>query len=212
VIIRSFWKRLLEDALASAPIVWLAGVRRAGKTVHCQSLPNIDYFDCELPGARKKMEDPERFLGGLAGRRIVIDEIHRLPNPSELLKIAADHFPGVRIVATGSSSLGASRKFKDTLTGRKKDLWLTPMNLRDLSDFGGAELDVRMLRGGLPPFSRMHRHRSDPTRTGSMPSGQRTSSSSSGWSAGRHSCDSPSCSSRRAEVCSRQRASPSPAK
>jgi len=152
VIIRSFWKRLLEDTLASTPIVWLAGVRRAGKTVLCQSLPNIDYFDCELPSARKKMEDPERFLGGLAGRRIVIDEIHRLPNPSELLKIAADHFPGVRIVATGSSSLGASRKFEDTLTGRKKDLWLTPINLRDLSDFGGADLDVRMLRGGLPPL------------------------------------------------------------
>jgi hypothetical protein len=26
------------------------------------------------------------------------------------------------------------------------------MNLRDLSEFGGTDLDVRMLRGGLPPF------------------------------------------------------------
>ena len=82
----------------------------------------------------------------------MLDEIHRLANPSELLKIAADHFPRVRIIATGSSSLGASRKFRDTLAGRKVDLWLTPMNLRDLSDFGGTDLDAHMLRGGLPSF------------------------------------------------------------
>jgi hypothetical protein len=98
------------------------------------------------------MEDPERFLRGLPNKRIVLDEIHRLANPSELLKIAADHFPDVRIVATGSSSLGASRKFRDTLTGRKSDIWLTPMNFRDLADFGGKDLDVRMHKGGLPPF------------------------------------------------------------
>ena len=100
------------------------------------------------------MDDPEHFLGGLVGKRVVLDEIHRLANPSELLKIAADHFPEVRVVATGSSSLGASRKFRDTLAGRKVDIWLTPMTLRDVSDFGGRNLDVRMIRGGLPPMFR----------------------------------------------------------
>jgi predicted AAA+ superfamily ATPase len=149
---RSFWLRLLEESLQSHPIVWLAGVRRAGKTVLCQDLPAAEYFDCELPSVRRSMEDPERFLGGLAHRRVILDEIHRLANPSELLKIAADHYPTVRIVATGSSSLGASQKFRDTLTGRKKDIWLTPMNLPDASDFGQTDPEVRMVRGGLPPF------------------------------------------------------------
>jgi hypothetical protein len=54
------------------------------------------------------MLDPQGFLDGLPGKRIVPDEIHRLQNPSELLKIAADRYPRTRIVATGSSTLGAS--------------------------------------------------------------------------------------------------------
>jgi hypothetical protein len=66
-------------------------------------LPDIEYFDCELPRVRRMMEDPEDFLDGLRGRRIVLDEIHRLPNPSEMLKIAADHYPRTRVIATGSS-------------------------------------------------------------------------------------------------------------
>ncbi len=98
------------------------------------------------------MADPEAFLGGLKGHRVVLDEIHRLANPSELLKIGADHYPHTPILATGSSTLGASSKFRDTLTGRKRDLWLTPMNSYDLRDFGKEDLVHRFLRGGLPPF------------------------------------------------------------
>ena len=98
------------------------------------------------------MEDPEAFLGGLRGKRVALDEVHRLPNPSELLKIAADHFPTVRILATGSSTLGASRRFRDTLAGRKTELWLTPMIEADLADFGDTDLPHRLLYGGLPPF------------------------------------------------------------
>jgi hypothetical protein len=98
------------------------------------------------------LEDPQAFLEGLRGRRIVLDEIHRLDNPSELLKIAADHYPQCRVLATGSSTLGASTKFRDTLAGRKRDLWLTPMCLADLKDANRPDLRHRFLQGGLPPF------------------------------------------------------------
>ena len=133
-------------------MLWLAGVRRAGKTSLCQSLDRVEYFDCELPRTRRSMEDPEAFLGGLRGKRVVLDEIHRLANPSELLKIAADHFPDTPVLATGSSTLEATAKFRDTLTGRRETVWLTPMIAADLRDFGHGELGRRLLRGGLPPF------------------------------------------------------------
>ena len=71
---------------------------------------------------------------------------------SELLKIAAGHYCDVPIVATGSSTLGAARKFRDTLTGRKRDIWLTPMCLPDLHHAKQTDLQRRFLRGGLPPF------------------------------------------------------------
>lgn len=149
---RQFWLQRIEQQWSRRSILWLRGVRRAGKTSLSQSLPDVEYFDCELPRVRRAMEDPESFLHGLRGKRVVLDEVHRLPNPSELLKIAADHFPKVHILATGSSTLGASSRFRDTLAGRKTELWLTPMIEADLADFGDTDLPHRLLHGGLPPF------------------------------------------------------------
>lgn len=149
---RQFWQKRIEELWKHKSIIWLSGVRRAGKTFLSKSLPNVEYFDCELPRTRRMMDDPEAFLESLEGKRVVLDEIHRLSNPSQLLKIAADHYPKINILATGSSTLGASAKFKDTLTGRKRELWLTPINLDDLADFNSPKLSHRFLYGGLPPF------------------------------------------------------------
>ena len=143
---------MVERAWKQRSVVWLAGVRRVGKTFLCRDLPEVEYFDCELPRIRRMMLDPEDFLDTMRGKRIVLDEIHRLRNPSELLKIAADHYPHTKIVATGSSTLGASRKFRDTLAGRKRDLWLTPLCLPDMDDAERPNLKHRFLRGGLPGF------------------------------------------------------------
>ena len=133
-------------------MLWLAGVRRVGKTCLCLSLPKIEYFDCELPRTRRQMEDPESFLETYKSKRIVLDEIHRLANPSEILKIAADYYPDIKVIATGSSTLGASTRFKDTLTGRKLEIWLPPMISDDMSTFGISKIEYRLYRGGLPPF------------------------------------------------------------
>jgi predicted AAA+ superfamily ATPase len=150
--IRPFWLEKIEKAWKSHTVAWLSGVRRIGKTVLCQSLDDVEYFDCELPRTRRLLDDAEAFLDARHGKRVVLDEIHRLHNPSELLKIAADHYKDVYIVATGSSTLGASTKFRDTLAGRKTEIWLTPMTLEDLEASGKTNLPHRFLHGGLPPF------------------------------------------------------------
>jgi hypothetical protein len=152
LIQRQFWQDLIERAWTQRNIIWLMGIRRVGKTSLCQSLENVDYFDCERPLTRQQVEDTESFLALQKGKRIVLDEIHRLDNPSELLKIAADHYPEVRIIATGSSTLGASAKFKDTLTGRKKEIWLSPLFLEEMEVFGNTNIQQRFLFGGLPSF------------------------------------------------------------
>jgi len=45
--------------------------------------------------------------------------IHQLRDSARLLKIGADLFPSLKILATGSSTLAASNKFSDSLTGRQ---------------------------------------------------------------------------------------------
>ncbi len=152
MVVRTFWHAKIADAWRRRSVVWLMGVRRVGKSVLCQTLPDIRYYDCELPRVRRQLEDPQAFLEGHRRQRVVLDEMHRLLNPAELLKIAADHFPETRVLATGSSTLGASARFRDTLAGRKEEVWLTPMVLADLADFRNQDLRHRLLRGGLPPF------------------------------------------------------------
>lgn len=150
--LRQYWLDRIEEGWKHRSVLWLSGVRRVGKTTLCQSLGKVEYFDCELPRVRRLLEDPEAFLGDMRRKQLVLDEIHRLDNPSQLLKIAADHYKDVRIIATGSSTLGASAKFRDTLAGRKTELWLTPMAGPDLDAFGKKSLPHRFLHGGLPPF------------------------------------------------------------
>ncbi len=152
IIQRPFWKHLIEAAWQEKNIIWLMGVRRVGKTSLCHSFEGIEYFDCERPRVRQLFADPEGFLEGQRGKRIALDEIHRLDNPSELLKLAADHYPEVKIIATGSSTLGASAKFTDTLTGRKREIWLTPMLLHEMAAFGNEDIRHRFLFGGFPSF------------------------------------------------------------
>lgn len=150
--IRTAWQQRIEAGWSNRSVLWLMGVRRTGKTMLCQSLPDIEYFDLELPSVRRRLSDPEAFLSGFqAGSRIALDEIHRLDNPAELLKIAADHFPKLRVLATGSSTLGASARFRDTLAGRKQEIWLTPMTLADVAAARGTLLQ-RLANGGLPPL------------------------------------------------------------
>lgn len=148
---RPFWVDRIEGAWERRSLVWLVGIRRSGKTVLCRSLDDVEYLDCELPSVRRAFVDPESFLRSVRGKRIVLDEVHRLPDPSELLKIAADYFPDVRLLATGSSTLQATAKFRDSLTGRKEEVWLTPMIEFDREQAGGTLIE-RLGRGGLPEF------------------------------------------------------------
>jgi uncharacterized protein len=148
---RPWWLARIEHAWRRRSLIWLFGVRRVGKTVLCHALEDAEYLDCELPSVRRSLADPEGFLRSVHGKRIVLDEVHRLSDPSEILKIAADHFPDVKVVATGSSTLQATGKFRDSLTGRKEEIWLTPMIEADRASAGGT-MTERLARGGLPSF------------------------------------------------------------
>ena len=152
VVIRPFWQNLIEEAWKKRSVIWLMGIRRVGKTSLCRSLSDIVYFDCESAQVRSQFDYYEDLLNSYRGKRLVIDEIHRLDRPSEVLKVAADHYPDIKIIATGSSTLGTNAKFKDTLTGRKTNIWLSPMLLNELELFGDTNLQHRFLAGGLPAF------------------------------------------------------------
>jgi predicted AAA+ superfamily ATPase len=149
---RSLWLDKINQAWRKRSIVWLSGVRRVGKTTLAQMLPDAHYINCDLPSSRRRLADPEAFFESAPqGSPIIFDEVHRVDDPSQLLKIASDEYPTLRILATGSSTLAATQKFRDSLTGRKAAIYLSPVLWEECQDsFGVIDLDRRLLHGGLP--------------------------------------------------------------
>ena len=135
---RPFWIDRIEAAWKEAPIAWLSGVRRSGKTTLALSLgeERVHHVNCDLPIAEDMVHDPALFYRHCPKPVVVFDEIHQLRDPSRVLKIGADMFPRLRILATGSSTLAASKKFRDTLTGRKRQVHLLPVLGSELAAFG----------------------------------------------------------------------------
>jgi predicted AAA+ superfamily ATPase len=107
------------------------------------------YINCDLPSVEEMVRDPEVFFRGCAKPIVAFDEVHQLRDPARVLKIGADRFPTLKILATGSSTLAASKKFRDALTGRKRLVHLTPVTWDELPAFG-VTLPQRLFHGGLP--------------------------------------------------------------
>jgi predicted AAA+ superfamily ATPase len=152
MIERPFWTERIQQAWKERPIVWLSGVRRSGKTTLAKMFHKAVYLNCDLPSVGRRLVDPESFYDSLdKGAVVIFDEIHRLEDPSRLLKIAADAYPHLKILAAGSSTLAATKKFRDSLTGRKHMIYLSPVLWSECIDaFNIKELDRRLLHGGLP--------------------------------------------------------------
>jgi predicted AAA+ superfamily ATPase len=149
---RPLWIEKVRMLWKQRSIVWLSGVRRIGKTFICKQIPNARYLNCDLPSIQRQLADPEFFLEQQdPADPIILDEIHRSTDPSLILKIAADEYPDIRILATGSSTLQATKKFRDSLAGRKHSIHLVPVLWRECdSSFGIKKLDLRLLNGGFP--------------------------------------------------------------
>lgn len=113
-------------------------------------MPDAVLLNCDLPSTVRRLADPERFLASVEQPVVIFDEIHRLADPSLVLKIAADEYPHLKILATGSSTLAATQKFRDSLTGRKRSVHLLPVLAQELGAFGVSDLQKRFLHGGLP--------------------------------------------------------------
>jgi hypothetical protein len=151
MIERPLWNERLAAAWKQVSIVWLTGPRRVGKTVLARSIPDAEFLNCDLPSAAERLRDPESFYRSVRKPVVIFDEVHQLSDPSRLLKIGADGFPRLKILATGSSTLAATQKFRDSLAGRKRVVELVPVLHEELPAFGVADVRERLLRGGLPP-------------------------------------------------------------
>lgn len=86
-------------------------MRRCGKTTLAERLgpDRAFYVNCDLSKSEEMVRDPVVFYRSCTKPVVVFDEVHQLADPGRVLKIGADTFPQLKILATGSSTLAASK-------------------------------------------------------------------------------------------------------
>lgn len=57
------------------------------------------YLNCDSPRVSHLLADPESVYDGITSKYVVFDEIHQLANPAQVLKIGADVYKNLRILA-----------------------------------------------------------------------------------------------------------------
>jgi hypothetical protein len=142
----------ISGFLARHPVVGIVGARQVGKTTLATALAQAQpaattRFDLENPVDLARLHDPMLALGGLSGL-VVIDEVQRLPDVYNVLRVLADRAgTPARFLILGSASPELLRQSAESLAGR-----IIYHELRGFSfaDSGVGELDRRWLRGGFP--------------------------------------------------------------
>ena len=138
-------KKILEW-LEEHEIILILGSRRVGKTTLLKHILSsqvhkpyyyIDFEDINLRNiANSGVENFVNFLQlngiDLSEKSIIgLDEIQKVNDPSNLLKMLHDHYPKLKLIVTGSSSIDINKKFTDSLAGRKVTFILNAFNFRE---------------------------------------------------------------------------------
>lgn len=138
-------KRIIQDqiekSLFKGKIVVIYGARQVGKTTLVREIlrkfpQKSEYFNCDEPDIREAFSEKtsteiKSFIGNK--KIVVLDEAQRVKNIGLTLKLIADNFPEIQVIATGSSSFDLSNEIAEPLTGRKIEFQLYPFSLEELS-------------------------------------------------------------------------------
>lgn len=127
-------------------VVLVLGPRQSGKTTVLLSLrqfceaekKRVVYLNCDLDEDKAAIDSTaktilDKILKGVD--YLLVDEAQRMTNPGLTFKIIYDNFPGVMVVATGSSSFELKNKMSDAMTGRYVDFMLYPLALSEIENF-----------------------------------------------------------------------------
>lgn len=152
MIIKREIQKLIKKSLFKGKIVIIYGARQVGKTTLVKEImkdypKNSEYYNCDEIDIRQALTDKTstELKTFFAGKKLaVLDEAQRIKNVGLTLKIIADSFPDIQIIATGSSSFDLSNEIAEPLTGRKFEFYLYPFSLQEVKKIY-SDLELKRL-------------------------------------------------------------------
>ena len=153
----------IEQFLHPNKALVLFGPRQVGKTTLMEDYLNVtslkskkvtgdDIMIHQVLGSQN-LHEIQSFCQGYD--LIAIDEAQKIPNIGISIKLMVDQIPGIRVMATGSSSFELAGQVGEPLTGRKTQLFLYPVSQMELLNlFNRFELKQKLsdylIYGGYP--------------------------------------------------------------
>ena len=164
-IIARFIQKNIEKSLFQGKVIIIYGARQVGKTTLVKEIqkkfPDAVYFNCDEPDVRSALSNKtsteiKAFLG--EKKLVILDEAQRVTNIGMSLKLMADTYPEMQIIATGSSSFDLANKIIEPLTGRKREFYLYPLSLEEMAPRENGIvrdrlLERRMIYGMYPEIA-----------------------------------------------------------
>ena len=143
----------LDAYLKPNKVLTIFGPRQVGKTTLLNEFLKNTSFKYRLDSGDNirvqevlSSQDFDRILEYAQGYELIaIDEAQKIKNIGQGLKILVDQNPGLRIIATGSSSFELAGQLGEPLTGRKVSLILFPISHLELKNlYNPFELKSRL--------------------------------------------------------------------
>ncbi len=133
---------IIENWLFRGKVIILYGARQVGKTTLAKALlskyrQEDGYYNCEIQSVRAILgqEEPVLLKKYLGNKKIVVfDEAQYVPNIGRVLKLLADTYPELQIIATGSSSFDLANRTGEALTGRALQFILYPLSYSEVGE------------------------------------------------------------------------------
>ncbi|MRR19474.1 AAA family ATPase [bacterium] len=138
---RKFRRYLLENIPRDQRLVFISGARGTGKTtlllqfLRSLGMPSSKAAYISLDDiifSRLPAEDFAEWFISRGGEYLLIDEVHKLPQWSVLIKTVYDRHPEIKIIISGSSAL-QMKKGEADLSRRMVTLHLNELSVREFS-------------------------------------------------------------------------------
>jgi hypothetical protein len=162
-ITRRLLQSIIEQRMLPQKVMLIFGARRVGKTILMRQI--VGSFDGKSLVLNGDDADTHALLERMSAANyrhlfegvelLAIDEAQHIPQIGAKLKLIVDELPGIRVLASGSSSFNLRNQAGEPLVGRSSQFILTPFSAQELAAQETPvdtfkKLEERLIYGSYP--------------------------------------------------------------